>query len=150
MRNIQTTTKLFYQAWNERDFELLDEIIHPLYHPNWVLMEEDGPDIIRREIRYLTSCIPDLKYEIVKMSQDEDMMWVWYRMTGTHKGNFFGFDATGKTFSYDGASIIYVDDEGMVVDRMGFYCFEEIFRQLGLVPPYWELHQHITDYTPKE
>ena len=99
---ILEVAKGFYEkGWNKRDFEYLEKIIDPSYHPEWVLMPEKGSALVKKEINYLTTAIPDLKYEIMKLSQDNDTAWVWYRLKGTQTNNFFGFPPSNKIFSHE-------------------------------------------------
>ncbi len=141
--------KFYLEAWNNRDYEALKEVMDPKYHPSWILMEEDGADLVWREIKYITSAISDWKYEI-EMVNEENAVWVWYKVTGTHTGNFFGFEPTNKTFEAEGAAILYINENGQIYDRKASYSFEDIFRQLGVAPPYWELHQYVKDYKASE
>ena len=148
---ILEVAKGFYEkGWNKRDFEYLEKIIDPSYHPEWVLMPEKGSALVKKEINYLTTAIPDLKYEIMKLSQDNDTAWVWYRLKGTQTNNFFGFPPSNKIFSHDGAALLYFNSENKIHNQMGFYCFEDIFYQLGFAPYYWDLHKYLQNYKPEE
>ena len=145
---LEVAKGLYEKAWNNRDFEYLEKIIDPNYHPEWVLMPEKGTSLIQKEINYLTTAIPDLKYKLVKLSQDKNTVWIWYKMEGTQTKQFFGFKPSNKKFSQDGAALLYFNEENKIYDQMGFYCFEEIFQQLGHVPYYWDLHKYLQNYKP--
>jgi len=146
MNNIETAKQYLMKGWNDRNFEFLETIIDPKYHPEWMLMEEDGPALTIREIKYITNAVPDWKYEIVDYAENGNNVWMWYKVTGTHLGIFFGFQPTHKTFNSDGATIFFFNEKGRIIDRMGFYCFETIFNELGLSPPYWDLHKYLDSY----
>jgi hypothetical protein len=129
----------FEEMWSEPDLNVADEIVHPDYAPDWVSIDAKGPAQIKHEIRYFRSAFPDLKYEIVDMVALEDRVWVRYRATATQDGPAWGFSPTGKQVTFEGATILYIDQNGKIVDRWGAFCFYDILTDLGLVPPFWEL-----------
>jgi hypothetical protein len=70
---------------------------------------------------------------------------VRYRASGTHRGKAWGFEPTDKAVEFEGVTILYVDAEGLIADRWGAFCFYDIFCDLGLVPPFWELSEHLSE-----
>jgi hypothetical protein len=138
-RNLQLARRWFRELWSEGDLSVADEIISPDYDPDWVHIEAKGPAQVKHEVRYFCSVFPDLKYEIVDISALPDRVWVRYRARGTHKGQAWGFGPTNKTVEFEGATILYTNAEGLIVDRWGAFCFYDILHELGLVPPLWEL-----------
>jgi predicted ester cyclase len=149
MGMLENAKAYLLEAWNNRDYDTLVRIMDPEYHPDWMLMDEKGPDLTMREIKYITSAIPDYKYEIIDHAISDNKVWIWYRTSGTHEGNFFGFEPTNKSFTYEGASVFIFNDTEQITDRKGFYCFEDIFRELGLMPDYWELAGYFKNYKRK-
>ena len=134
-KSLEVKVKEFYEkCWNQKDFDSLEKLIDPKYHPEWVLMEERGPALLRKEISYITKAIPDVIYEIKKMCVDKTDVWVWYTMSGTQTEDFFGFPPSNKKFISDGASIISFNNAGKIIDQKGFYCFEKVFLNSYL---YW-------------
>lgn len=131
--------KIFYEEmWSKPDLDIVDVIIHPDYHPADVGMPERGPTLLIKEINYFRSIFPDLKYEIVDLTQKENKVWVRYRCTGTQKGAGWGFPASGKSVNIDEVSILTIEN-GQVVDSFRSYCLYRMFSQLGHIPPFWEL-----------
>jgi len=85
---------------------------------------------------------PDLKYEIFETAALVDRVWIRYKAKGTQRGFAWGFPPTGKTIEFSGATILYIQD-GKVMDRWGAFSFYDILTDLELVPPLWELKDHI-------
>ena len=134
---------LFFEVmWSKPDLTIADEIIDPKYNPSWIHIDKVGPDQIKHEIEHFRSMFPDLIYEIVEMRGEEDKVWVRYKAHGTHLGVGWGFEPTGKEVSFEGATILYINSEGKIMDQWGAFCFYDIFYDLGLVPPFWELHKY--------
>lgn len=76
------------------------------------------------------------------MVSDDEKIRISYVGKGTHLGNTWGFIPTNKKTEFEGVNILYISSEGKIVDQWGMFCFYDIFMDLGLVPPYWELSEH--------
>jgi hypothetical protein len=134
---------LWYEVmWSEPNPSIADEIVDANYAPEWIHIDKRGPEQIKHEIKYFRSVFPDLKYEIVETAALADRIWIRYKAKGTQLGSAWGFAPTGKTVEFDGATILYIQN-GKVVNRWGAFSFYDILTDLGLVPPLWELKNHL-------
>jgi len=134
---------LWYEVmWSKPEPDLADELVAPDYAPEWVHIDKTGPEQIKHEIRYFRSVFPDLKYEIVETATLPDRVWIRYKAKGTQLGSAWGFPPSGKAVEFDGATILYIRN-GKVIDRWSAFSFYDILTDLGLVPPLWELRDHI-------
>ena len=141
--NIEHIPHLWYEVmWSKPDPTIADQIVDPNYAPEWIHIDKKGPEQIKHEIRYFRSVFPDLKYEIVETAALSDRVWIRYKAWGTQQGSAWGFPPTGKSVEFSGATILYVKD-GKVIDRWGAFSFYDILADLELVPPLWELKDHI-------
>jgi predicted ester cyclase len=134
----------FEEMWNKPDLSVADEIVDDKYNPSWIQIDKVGPAQIKYEIRHFRSMFPDLQYEIVEIKGEDDKVWIRYIGRGTHLGTGWGFKATNKFVEFEGATILYFNSKGKVIDQWGAFCFYDIFTELGVVPPFWELHDFIT------
>jgi hypothetical protein len=141
--NEETVRRWYEQMWSLPDPDLADRIVHPEYAPDWVHIPAKGPEQLKIEIRYFRGMFPDLKYTLMDAAVDGDKVWAWYRGRATHLGPGWGFEPTGKTVEFDGMAIFYFDAAGMIVDRWAVYSFYDIFTELGLVPPWWEISKYL-------
>lgn len=134
---------LWYEVmWSKPDPDLADELVDPDYAPEWVHIDKKGPEQIKHEIKYFRSVFPDLKYEIVETAALSDRVWIRYKAKGTQLGSAWGFPPSGKAVEFDGATILYIRN-GKIIDRWSAFSFYDILTDLGLVPPLWELRDHI-------
>jgi predicted ester cyclase len=139
----QRIAHLWYEImWSKPDPVIADEIVAPNYAPEWIHIDKKGPEQIKQEIKYFRSVFPDLKYEIVETAALVDRVWIRYKAKGTQQGSAWGFPPTGKMVEFSGATILYIKD-GKVMDRWGAFSFYDILTDLELVPPLWELKDHI-------
>ena len=132
----------FEVMWSDPKPEVADEIVVPEYAPEWIHIDKKGPEQIKHEIKYFRSIFPDLKYTITETASLTDRVWIRYEAKGTQLGTAWNFPPTGKVVEFDGATILYIKN-GKVIDRWGAFSFYDILADLGLVPPLWELSQHL-------
>jgi predicted ester cyclase len=136
--------KLWYEKmWSVPDLTIADEIVNPTYNPSWIHIDKEGPTQIKHEITFFRSIFPDLKYKILEMSGEENKVWVRYSGYSTHLGKGWGFKPTNKIVEFEGATILYTNRKGKVIDQWAAFCFYDIFSELGVLPPFWELYKDI-------
>ena len=141
-KKISIARRWFEELWSHGRLEVADEIVDPEYAPEWVQIDATGPGQVKHEVRYFRSVFPDLVYEIVDMVGQDEKVWVRYRGSGTNRGAAWGFEPTGREVSFEGASILTINQEGKISDRWGAFCLYDILADLDLVPPFWQLSQH--------
>ncbi len=142
-RNEVIGRRWFEEMWSKPDLDLADELVDKDYDPEWVHIDAVGPAQIKHEIKYFRSIFPDLKYEIVEISGQDDKVWIRYKGKGTQNGNAWGFEPTSKEVGFEGATILYINSKGKVIDRWGAFCFYDILADLELVPQLWELSKRL-------
>lgn len=81
----------------------------------------------------MRSAFPDLKVTGEHLVADEDSVALAYTVTGTHRGDFQGIPATGKTIQARGVQIARFVD-GKMVERWGSSDELGILKQLGVAP----------------
>lgn len=144
-RNEEIGRRWYEEMWSKPDLDVADEIIDENYDPDWVSIDKVGPDQVKHEIKYFRSVFPNLMYEIIDIIGDDEKVWIRYKGTGTHKGNAWGFEPTEKSVEFEGATILYINSKGKIVDRWGAFCFYDILTDLELTPPLWELSEKFKD-----
>ena len=141
-RNILIARRWFEELWSQGSLEVADEIVDPDYAPEWVQIDATGPDQVKHEVRYFRSVFPNLVYEVVDLVGQEDKVWVRYRGKGNQKGAAWGFQPSNNEVTFEGATILTVNEEGKICDRWGAFCLYDILADLDLVPPFWKLSEH--------
>ena len=84
-------------------------------------------------IAAINNGFPDLRNNIEDMVAEGDKVAVRFNVTATHKGEFQGIPATGKTLSFSGMAFFTILDgkvteEWATVDMMG------LMQQIGAIP----------------
>jgi len=142
-RNRALAKRWFEDLWGKPDLAVADEIVHPSYAPEWIHIDKTGPEQVKHEVRYFRSVFPDLTYQINDLAPFADRVWVRYKGLGTHTGNAWGFEPTNRNVEFEGVTILYTNPEGKIVDRWGAFCTYDILADLGCVPPFWQLSDHL-------
>jgi steroid delta-isomerase-like uncharacterized protein len=127
-RHIQ---ELYESCFNRGDMAVMDRLVAFDYVGP---QGDKGPDAFKRTIAVLRTAFPDIHYAIDDVVAEGDRVAVRWRWSGTHKGQYRAFAATGKSFSNTGAAIFRFRDGKIVAaaietDRLGF------LQQLEVVPP---------------
>ena len=140
----QELAHLWYEVmWSKPDLAVADQIVAPHYAPEWISIPKIGPEQVKHEIRYFRSVFPDLTYKIVELAAEKDKVWLRYQGQGTQQGAAWGFPASNKPASFEGATIFYIKNN-QIVDRWGAFSFYDILHDLGHVPALWSLHDQLT------
>lgn len=139
--SLTAARRWFIDLWSQGNLTVADEIIAPNYAPDWVQIPKKGPEQVKHEVRYFRDVFPDLQYTIVDSAAFPGKVWVRYQGAGTQKGAAWGFAPTNKPVEFEGATIFTIDQNSQISDRWGAFCMYDIFADLGLTPPFWELSQ---------
>ena len=132
----------FEDLWSRGILETANELVDPDYAPEWVQIDATGPEQVKHEVHYFRSVFPDLVYEIIDIVEKGDKVWVRYAGRGTQEGAAWGFEPSGREVTFEGVTILTINDSAKIIDRWGAFCLYDILADLELVPPFWKLSQH--------
>jgi len=128
--NEEVVHKLYTQALNKRDFNLLRDFIADEFVGIRGLKGAAG---FEEPVKILIKAVPDIQWNVKEIVSDDHQVavrWIW---EGTHTGQFQQFEATGKTLSNEGIGIFEFKNGKIVsskilTDRLDFW------QHLGVVP----------------
>jgi glyoxylase-like metal-dependent hydrolase (beta-lactamase superfamily II)/predicted ester cyclase len=106
-----------------------------------------APEGVRAFLGELMGAVPDLRFEIVSMTSQDERCAVQYRISGTFAGpgTLTGIAPTGDRFAVEGIDLLTVKD-GLIQANDAFPDSIAIPRQLGMIPPQGSLaEQRLTD-----
>jgi steroid delta-isomerase-like uncharacterized protein len=125
-----------YEAFNKHDVALLDDLIASDFVDH--TMQLRGLDSFKKFETNFIKSFPDYSETIEDIISEGDKVWVHFKVTGTHTGewNFLGitFSPTGKKITYTGVNIWRLVD-GKVVERKTVRDMLDFLRQLGVIEP---------------
>jgi hydroxyacylglutathione hydrolase len=95
-----------------------------------------APDGVRDYFSELFRAIPDIAFEVVSTTAEDDRCAVRWRATGTFAGpgRLQGLEATGARVVFEGCDVVRVED-GLVVGNDAYVNGMDVARQIGALPP---------------
>lgn len=84
--------------------------------------------------RMYVAAFPDLRFEAQDVLSSGDKVVARARVTGTHRGEFMGMPATGKSVDVQLIDIIRFGDDGLAHEHWGVFDALTMMQQLGVVP----------------
>jgi steroid delta-isomerase-like uncharacterized protein len=118
---------------NERDIEALREFWTDDTVERFPDRTCRGADEIAAYFEDTFRAVPDAHIEIVGIAEQNDDVFVQWRLTGTHKGSLLGIEATGKKLEIDGMDHFLIRD-GKVVSNFVIIDQLQYARQIGMMP----------------
>lgn len=130
LKNI--TIRWIVEGWQRGRAEMVDE----LHAEGFVDHSAAGRPVDREGfksgIRELYKVFPDFHADITNLVIDTEHLKVAVRWsaTGTHRGEFMGIPASGRTIAFSGIEIIRVE-HWLIIERWGEWNGDELIRQLS-------------------
>lgn len=130
-QNLNILHQYLREVWDEGNVDAVGRFLAPTYLRHGSPTE---PPIDRTEqmakLRYFRSAFPDIELTVEEASADRDLVWFRSTMRGTHRGDFLGIAATGRTVEVSLLDLWRVA-EGRVVEQWGGPDVLDLARQLG-------------------
>jgi steroid delta-isomerase-like uncharacterized protein len=84
--------------------------------------------------RIMIAAFPDMRMDVEDALASGDKAVARVRVTGTHKGEFMGMPATGKSATVDLIDITRFGDDGLAREHWGVADLLSLLQQLGAIP----------------
>lgn len=131
----QLIRRWFEQVWNQGRLDAIDQMSHP--HTQGYGQAEQGKQIDIDEFKKLWSglrtAFPDIQFTIHDTIEQGDKVAARWTATLTHKGEFLGFGATGRTANITGISLQRWQD-GKIIEGWDNWDQLGLLVQIGAVP----------------
>ena len=120
-QNKEVVQKVFEQALNKRNFELLKEVIADDFTG---LQGKKGATAFQEPILPLIKSFPDIQWKIEELIGEGDKVAIYWKWQGTQTAPFNNV-ATGKTITNEGRATFTIKDGKIIsahvlTDRLGF------------------------------
>jgi len=130
----------FFEALNKRDLALLDELMTPDYvDPSLQLR---GLEAYKQMFTMTLKGFPDWHETIEDIIAEGDKVWVRFKGTGTHTGEYQDYlpsigkitlAPTGKKMTIMGVVIYRIVHGKIEEKKSGVYDFLDFYKQLGVI-----------------
>src|SRR5262245_15288489 len=87
----KTVVRRILDAFNTGDTKIIDEVTHPdlISHTPKLALPPDKEGL-KRQIEWLREHFPDAKFEEEEVLAEGDVVYLRWKMTGTHQARFLG------------------------------------------------------------
>jgi steroid delta-isomerase-like uncharacterized protein len=129
------TLRRMYDSINARDLDgfaavLADDFVEHEETPGLAPTKQGVLDFFRLNLR----AFPDLHFEAEDVLVSGDKVVARARFTGTHRGEFLGMPATGKSVDVQLIDIIRFGGDGLAHEHWGVLDALAMMQQLGAIP----------------
>lgn len=121
------------EGFGKGDMHTIDQLIsdHIIEHQ---FSMKGGKEGLKKAIASLILAFSGRRYELLHYSVEGDIVWVHYRYSAIHTGEFMGRAATGKEFSIDVIDVSKIRN-GQIVEHWGVPDRFALLMQLGFLQP---------------
>lgn len=96
--------------WNDGDYDVADEIFHPEAITPDAPQLLPGPEGCKEVARIFRSAFPDFHMTVEDVVAEKDLVCCRFRQTGTHQGELFGIEPTGRSVDFGEMAICQIAD----------------------------------------
>jgi steroid delta-isomerase-like uncharacterized protein len=133
--DVKSTVRRLYEVVNAGNLDLMDELLADDFveHEEFPGFSPDR-DGVKKFFEMAHAAFDGLRMEVEELVVDGDKVAVRATLHGTHKGEFLGIPATGKTVAVPLADFARVGSDGKLAEHWGVMDNLILMQQLGLVP----------------
>jgi predicted ester cyclase len=134
--NKEKVRRFMEEAFGQGKVEVIDEVVDPdvvCYDPNAEGGEMRGSETLKGEIGWLRGVFPDLFWRVEDQTAEGEKVTTRYTFGGTHQGEFFGVEPTGRRVEISGINIDRFEG-GKLVEEWASYDMLGGLRQVGAIP----------------
>lgn len=134
--NKAVVKRLIEEAFNDRNLELLPELLHDDFVNRQDLLPvntKKGPGVFVELYTKMFECFPDIQIENHMLLSDGDKVIMFDTLRGTNTGRMpDGSPPSGKKVEYEAFNILRLKD-GKVMERWGLTDQLKFLKQLGMI-----------------
>ena len=121
----------YVSIWNSNGISDLEEIFSEKSN-YWDATQEGGAiGVLKDSIAATHEAFPNVLFQIISLSAiSEKQFFLEWKMTGTNKGEFFGYPPTGKRIDIQGLDSIKLESD-KISEIKSFYDSSLFGQQLG-------------------
>jgi steroid delta-isomerase-like uncharacterized protein len=124
----------YLEAVNERDLNIIDEVIAPDYVGHEPGEETRGPEGVKQYISMFLDAFPDVSITVEDEIAEGDKVVIRFTGRGTHQGELMGIPPSGNRVEVSSISICRFEG-GKVIEEWEQYDALGMMQQIGAVPP---------------
>jgi steroid delta-isomerase-like uncharacterized protein len=125
--------RIFNEIVNNNNADVADELCAPTYVNYGVPVPAKGPEALKMAVGLFRAAFPDIHVTLEQVVAEGDRVATHGYFTGTHRGDFNGIPATGKSIKAS-----YIDlwrlENGKAAENWVQMDMLGLMQQLGVMP----------------
>lgn len=122
--------RFYHEVWNKAEQRAAREILHPdVVFRGSLGSQLRGADGFIAYLRSVHAALANFVCTIEDLIETEDRAAAKMLFRGTHRGTFFGIEATGREITWNGAAFFTIED-GVIAEIWVLGDIDAIKRQL--------------------
>lgn len=131
-KNKALVGRYYHELWNKWNFEEIDHLIgEAIVFRGSLGISVQGRDGFRQYVETVRKVFPDFHNKIDMLIAENDTVAARLTYTGTHRGELFGIQPTGRPITYAGVGIFRIA-AGIIVEGWVLGDTFGLMRQLGV------------------
>ena len=125
----------YWQGFNDHNLTVWDEVCTDdfINHDPGLPTPDVNLTVIKQTIGAMLAAFPDMQSSEDDIVADGDKVAVRRTMRGTHKGDFMGIPASGKSVAFSGVWLAHMSG-GKLKEQWVYFDVMGLLRQLGAIP----------------
>jgi len=135
--NKACSRRVFEEVWNQRKFDVIDEIFATDYVGHFFVGSPDihGYEDYKQFVTMNLNALPDHQFTIEDQIAEGDKVVTQWTGSGTHKGEYMGIPPTGRQYTTVKGITVNRISGGKIVEEWSSWDILDMMQQLGAVPP---------------
>jgi steroid delta-isomerase-like uncharacterized protein len=132
-RDLASLLTLIESGFNSDDLDRLDAVLHPDLVVHAPIPAGTGREDFKETLAAIRRGFPDGHITIEDLAVEPDRVFRRWTFQGTHRGDFIGIPATGRTVRMSGVDVERFQG-GVIVEHWSFWDRLQLLEQLGVAP----------------
>ncbi|MDZ7290352.1 MAG: ester cyclase [candidate division KSB1 bacterium] len=133
-KNTAAMRRFYDEVMNKGNLKVIDELVDPQFVDHYatpgIPADKAG---LTQMMTMFRAAFPDMQVTVLDIIAKGDKVWAYTVMRSTHKGEFMGMKATGKTIDVKSIDIVRFVN-GKAVEHWGLNDDLTMMQQLGVIP----------------
>lgn len=124
--------RYFHEKWNERNADVLTEVLSPDFAFRGPALEASSREEYQRIYAALTDALTETSVTVEDLIEEGDKVVSRVVVSGVHSGELLGVAASGRSFTFTVVTIFRFQDD-RIAEELQMYDSLELLTQLGMV-----------------
>jgi predicted ester cyclase len=118
MTKAERYRELADRLFHKRDLTAIDRLFAEHYEGEYAGTPMRGRAAFRASVEAMLAALGDTRYDVLETAESGDLLWAYWRCTGTHQGPLFGVEPTNTPVVIEGLTLNRFEGDRIVWGRV--------------------------------